>query len=100
MALFSGIALVLVAMDCSPVWMIAGSVALMWSLTRSDKANNWSRKHVDCRSGPSIAGHYTYGPITAHFRPRQHRLPAGEHRQEMTHRFQTWREISGTARAA
>jgi putative transposase len=41
-----------------------------------------------------------YGPIASHFRPRRHRLPARDYRQEMTQRFQTWREITGTAMAA
>jgi putative transposase len=41
-----------------------------------------------------------YGPIASHFRPRLHLLPAPEYRQEMTPRFQTWREITGTSRAA
>jgi putative transposase len=41
-----------------------------------------------------------YGPIAAHFRPRRHLLPARDYRQEMTQRFQTWRDITGTAMAA
>jgi len=41
-----------------------------------------------------------YGPIAQHFRPRRHRLPASEYRQEMAHRFQSWQEITGTAMAA
>jgi putative transposase len=41
-----------------------------------------------------------YGPIAQHFRPRRHRLPAKVYRQEMTQRFQTWQEITGTAAAA
>jgi putative transposase len=41
-----------------------------------------------------------YGPISQHFRPRRHRLSAPEYRQQMTQRFQTWREITGTALAA
>jgi putative transposase len=42
----------------------------------------------------------TYGPITSHFRPRRHLFSAPEYRQQMTQRFQTWREITGTAMAA
>jgi putative transposase len=38
-----------------------------------------------------------YGPIAQHFRPRRHRLPARVYRQEMTQRFQAWREVTGTA---
>jgi putative transposase len=41
-----------------------------------------------------------YGPISQHFRPRRHRLPAPEYRQQMAHQFQTWREITGAALAA
>jgi putative transposase len=41
-----------------------------------------------------------YGPIASHFRPRRHLLPAPKYRQEMTRRFRTWREITGTAIAA
>jgi putative transposase len=38
-----------------------------------------------------------YGPIAQHFRPRRHLLVASAYRQEMRQRFQTWREITGTA---
>jgi transposase-like protein len=41
-----------------------------------------------------------YGPIAQHFRPRRHCLPARVYRQEMTQRFQAWREVTGTAVAA
>jgi putative transposase len=41
-----------------------------------------------------------YGPIASHFRPRRYLLPVRDYRQEMTQRFQTWREITGTAMAA
>jgi putative transposase len=41
-----------------------------------------------------------YGPITQNFRPRCHLLPAPKYRQEMAHRFQFWREVTGTAIAA
>jgi putative transposase len=41
-----------------------------------------------------------YGPLTSHFRPRRHLFAAPEYRQQMTHRFQTWREITGTTMAA
>ena len=59
------------------------------------------RRMQRCKS----AGHAqrflaAYGLIAAYFRPRRHRLSAGEYRQEMTQRFQTWQELSGTARAA
>jgi putative transposase len=41
-----------------------------------------------------------YGPITSHFRPRRHLLPAPVYRQEMRQRFQAWQEITGTPLAA
>jgi putative transposase len=41
-----------------------------------------------------------YGPIASHFRPRRHSLRAGNYRQEMIQRFQSWREIAGTSIAA
>jgi putative transposase len=40
------------------------------------------------------------GPIASHFRPRRHLLTALKYCQEMAHRFQTWREITGTTIAA
>ena len=40
------------------------------------------------------------GPIVLHFRPKRHRLPARVYHQEMTQRFQTWREITGMTMAA
>jgi putative transposase len=41
-----------------------------------------------------------YGPIASHFRPRRHRLPAPEYRQEMTHRFRIWWKITGPSMTA
>jgi putative transposase len=41
-----------------------------------------------------------YEPISQHFRPRRHRLPALEYRQQMAQQFQTWREITAMALAA
>ena len=41
-----------------------------------------------------------YGPIASHFRLRRHRFPTPEYRQEMTQRFQLWREMTGTVMAA
>jgi putative transposase len=40
-----------------------------------------------------------YGPIASHFRPRCHRFSAPAYRQEMGHRFQVWREVTGLAPA-
>jgi putative transposase len=41
-----------------------------------------------------------YGPITQHFRPRRHLLPASVYRQEMRQRFHTWQELTGLPTAA
>ena len=41
-----------------------------------------------------------YGPITDHFRPRRHLLPAPIYREEMRHRFQSWPEVTSMAAAA
>jgi putative transposase len=35
--------------------------------------------------------------ISPHFRPGRHRLSAEEYRREMTDRFTTWTEVTGTA---
>ena len=40
-----------------------------------------------------------YSPLPSHFRPRRYLFSAPEYRQEMTQRFQTWREITSTAMA-
>jgi putative transposase len=42
----------------------------------------------------------TFSGISAHFRPRRHRLTAKEYRREMHTRFTTWNQITGTATAA
>jgi putative transposase len=41
-----------------------------------------------------------YGPIAQYFRPRRHRFSAPEYRQEMSKRFDTWREITCLPTAA
>jgi putative transposase len=41
-----------------------------------------------------------YGPLAQHFRPGWHRLSAPEYRQEMSKRFDTWREITSLSTAA
>ena len=41
-----------------------------------------------------------FSGISPHFRPRRHRLSAEEYRCEMTDRFTTWNQITGTATAA
>jgi putative transposase len=41
-----------------------------------------------------------YGLIAQHCRPRRHLLSASAYRQERRNRFESWAEITGTARAA
>jgi putative transposase len=41
-----------------------------------------------------------FSGISPHFRPRRHRLGVKEYRREMTDRFTTWNEVTGTATAA
>jgi putative transposase len=41
-----------------------------------------------------------FSGISPHFRPGRHRLDAEEYRREMTDRFTTWNEVTGTATAA
>ena len=41
-----------------------------------------------------------FGPISDHFRPRRHLLPAPEYHQLLQTRFAEWREVTGVARAA
>lgn len=41
-----------------------------------------------------------FSGISPHFRPGRHRLDANEYRREMTVRFATWNEVTGTATAA
>jgi putative transposase len=35
----------------------------------------------------------TFSAVCNHFRPRGHRLSAGDYRQIMSERFQQWREV-------
>jgi putative transposase len=41
-----------------------------------------------------------FSGISPHFRPGRHRLDASEYRREMTARFATWNEVTGTVTAA
>jgi putative transposase len=41
-----------------------------------------------------------YGPIAQYFRPRRHRWSAPAYRQEMSQRFDTWRDITNLSTAA
>ena len=59
-------------------------------------------RHMRRFKSPGHVQHFlaAYGPITLHFHPRRHRLPARVYRHEMSHRFQSWREMRGLAPAA
>jgi putative transposase len=72
---------------------------------RAENSHQPTRQRERRMQGFKSAGHAqrflaVYGPIAAHFRPRRHLYPTHEYRQEMTQRFQTWREITGTSIAA
>jgi len=41
-----------------------------------------------------------YGPISDHFRPRRHLLPASEYHHLLRTRFAEWREVTGLRAAA
>jgi putative transposase len=41
-----------------------------------------------------------FSGISPHFRPRRHRLSAGDYRREMTSRFTTWNQVTGRATTA
>jgi putative transposase len=41
-----------------------------------------------------------FSGLSPHFRPRRHRLSAGDYRREMTTRFTTWNQVTGTATTA
>jgi putative transposase len=41
-----------------------------------------------------------FSGISPHFRPGRHQLRADQHRREMTVRFATWNEVTGTTTAA
>jgi putative transposase len=72
---------------------------------RAENSHQPTRQRERRMQGFKSPGHAqrflsAYGPIASHFRPRRHRLPAPEYRQQMAQQFQTWREITGTALAA
>jgi putative transposase len=72
---------------------------------RAENSHQPTRQRERRMQGFQSPGHAqrflaAYGPIAQHFRPRRHLLPAKVYHQEMTQRFQTWQEITGTAAAA
>jgi putative transposase len=72
---------------------------------RAENSHQPTRQRERRMQGFKSPGHAqrflsAYGAIAQHFRPLRHRLPAPKYRQEIAHRFQIWREITGTAMAA
>jgi putative transposase len=72
---------------------------------RAENSHQPTRQRERRMQGFKSPGHAqrflsAYGLIAQHFRPKRHRLPAPEYRQEMSQRFQLWQEITGTAMAA
>jgi putative transposase len=72
---------------------------------RAENSHQPTRQRERRMPGFKAPGHAprflsAYGPIAQHFRPRRPRFPASEYRQEMAHRFQMWREMTGTPMVA
>jgi putative transposase len=72
---------------------------------RAENSHQPTRQRERRMQGFKSPGHAqrflsAYGPIAQHFRPRRHRFSAPVYRQEMSQRFQVWREVTGLAPAA
>jgi putative transposase len=72
---------------------------------RVENSHQPTRQRERSMQGLKSAGHAprflsAYGPITQHFRPRRHWLPAPIYSEEMRQRFQNWREVTSMAAAA
>jgi putative transposase len=72
---------------------------------RAENSHQPTRQRERRMQGFKSPGHAqrflsAYGLIAQHFRLRRHRLSASAYRQEMSHRFESWAEITGTERAA
>jgi putative transposase len=72
---------------------------------RADNSHQPTRQRERRLQGFKSPGHAQRfltadGLIAQQFRPRRHRLSAPAYRQEMRQRFQTWQEMTGSARAA
>jgi putative transposase len=72
---------------------------------RAENSHQTTRQRERRMQGFKSAGHAqrflaAYGPIAQHFRPRRHRVSAPEYRQEMSQRFDSWREITDLPTAA
>jgi putative transposase len=79
---------------------------------RSKYLNNWAENsHQPTRQRERAMKRFTsprhaqrflsaFSGISPHFRPGRHRLDVKEYRREMTDRFTTWNEVTGTATEA
>jgi putative transposase len=72
---------------------------------RAENSHQPTRQRERRMQGFKSPGHAqrflaAYGPIAQHFRPRRHRLSAPEYRQEMSQRFDSWRQITSLPTAA
>ena len=72
---------------------------------RCETSHSLTRQRERRMQGFTSPGHAqrfrsAYGPISQHFRPRRHLLPASEYRDEMRKRFESWAEVTSTKRAA
>jgi putative transposase len=72
---------------------------------RCENSHRPTRQRERRMQGFKSAGHAqrflsAFGPIFQHFRPRRHLLSAAEYRDEMSKRFESWAEITGTKQPA
>jgi|SRR5687767_10504671 putative transposase len=72
---------------------------------RAENSHQPTRQRERRMPGFKSSGHAqrflaAYGAMASHFRPRRHLFPARAYRRQMTQRFQTWREITGSTMAA
>jgi putative transposase len=69
---------------------------------RAENSHQPTRQRERAMKKFTSAGHAqrflsAFSGISPHFRPGRHRLSAVEYRREMTDRFTTWNQITGTA---
>jgi putative transposase len=72
---------------------------------RAENSHQPTRQRERAMKKFTSAGHAqrflsAFSGISPHFRSGCHRLSADEYRREMTDRFTTWNQITGTATAA
>ena len=72
---------------------------------RCENSHRPTRQRERRMQGFKSAGHAqrflaAFGPIFQHFRPRRHLLSAAAYRKEMSKRFESWAEMTGTKQMA